>query len=119
AFRPRELDGGNDIGPARYADLAEDRPKRWTDILPRGKVRRALGRVEGKVQTIGVAVRNSDHSVGVHHIMDERNVLVPDALDVVLAIAVLQHCRTFESLDGRDRRPAAFLEIVASRNRPG
>lgn len=46
-------------------------------------------------------------------------VLVADALDAVLAVAILRHCRTFESLDGGVRRAVALLEIIASRNRPG
>ena len=45
--------------------------------------------------------------------------LVADALDVVLAIAVLQHGRTFESLDGDDRRAVSLLEIIARRDRAG
>jgi hypothetical protein len=42
--------------------------------------------------------------------------LVADALDVVRTVAILWHCRTFESLDGGDRRAVSLLEIIASRN---
>ena len=44
------------------------------------------------------------HDVGVHHVVDQRDVLVADPLDVVLAEAVAEHRRALERLDRDDQR---------------
>ncbi len=49
--------------------------------------------------------------------MDERNVLVADALDVVLAITIVQHGRAFNRFDSGDLRAMTLLQVVTRRNR--
>jgi len=51
--------------------------------------------------------------------VDQRDVLVADALDVVLAEAALEERRALEGLDGDDPRPVRVLQGVAGRDRPG
>ena len=51
--------------------------------------------------------------------MDQRDVLVADPLDVVLAEAVAQHRRALDRLDGDDQRAEALLEVVAGADRAG
>src|SRR5258706_11045983 len=69
--------------------------------------------VEEEVKRVRTAIRYADDQVGVHHVMDQRDVLVADALDVVLAVAVVQHRRAFDCLDGRDLGTVNGLEIIA------
>ena len=49
--------------------------------------------------------------------MNQRNVFVADALDVVLAKAVVEHRRAFERLDGHDLCALSILEVVARSER--
>ena len=76
-----------------------------------GEVAETVVGVEHHVQLVGGPVADRDDDVGVHHVVDQRDVLVADALDVVLAEAVLQHRRALQRLDGDDlravRRPSA------------
>jgi hypothetical protein len=51
--------------------------------------------------------------------VDQRDVLVADALDVVLAEAVLEHRRALERLDGDDLGAVLLLEVVAGGDRAG
>ena len=60
--------------------------------------------VEQHVEFVSGAIRNVDHQIGIQHVVDERNVFVADALDVVLAVAVLEHRRALERLDGDHAR---------------
>ena len=74
---------------------------------------------EEQVERVARAIRHADHDVGVHDVVDQRDVLVADALDVVLAIAVLEHGRTFQRLDGDDLRAVPLLQIIAGGDRAG
>ena len=85
-----------------------DRPKAFSDrehVLgdpPPGP--QELGTLAGREehrQLVGGPVGDPGHQVGVHHVVDERDVLVADALDVVLAEPVGQHRRALQRL-GRD-----------------
>src|SRR5579885_248727 len=74
--------------------------------------------VEQQIERIRAAVRDTDHDVRVQDIVNERDVLVADALDVVLAIAVHEHGRTFHGLHGDDLRAELRLQIIAGAQRP-
>ena len=76
--------------------------------MPNSRLRLSLARSD-----------TADHDVGVHHVVDQRNVLVADALDIVLAIAVVEHGRAFQRLDGGDLRAVPRLEIIAGGNGAG
>ena len=60
-------------------------------------------RVEQHAERVGRPIGHGGDHVGVHHVVDERDVLVADSLDVVLAEPVLEHRGTLERLhrDGR------------------
>ena len=58
-------------------------------------------------------VAHVDDHVRVHHVVDQRDVLVPDALDVVLAEAVPEQGRALQGLGRDDRRAVALLQVVA------
>ena len=73
--------------------------------------------VEQDDQAIGVAVADARHHVSVHHVVDVGHMLVADALDVVLAEAVLQERRAFGRLGNDDLGSMTLLEMVAGRQR--
>src|SRR5205823_5240233 len=73
-------------------------------------------RAEQQIELVGDAVGDADDDIGVHHVMYQRNMLVADALDVVLAIAIVEHGRTLQRLDRRDPRPVALLQIISRRD---
>ena len=62
-------------------------------------------------------IADADDGVGVHDVVDQRHVLVADALDVVLAEAVHQQRRALDRLDRGDPRPEHALQMVARRDR--
>ena len=78
-----------------------------------GEERPAGVGVEQRVEFVGRLVGDGGDDVGVHHVVDERDVLVADPLDVVLAVAVLEHRRTLECLDGDDAGAVLLLQPVA------
>ena len=89
------------------------------EALRTRQVLAALRRVEEHVELVGGDVADRAHDVGVHHVVDQRDVLVADALDVVLAVAVLEHRRTLERLDGDDLGAVLVLQPVAGSDRAG
>ena len=82
---------------------------------------RCAGRLgaEQHVEPVGRAVGDRERHVGVHHVVDQRDVLVADPLDVVLAEAVAEQGRALERLDGDGQRAVTLLEVVAGRDRAG
>ena len=75
--------------------------------------------VEQHVELVGGSIAHGDDDVGVHDVVDERHVLVADALDVVLAEAVLEQRRALQGLGGHDARPVALLQPVAGADGAG
>ena len=84
-----------------------------------GQVAEAVVGVEQHVELVGGPVADGHDDVGVHHVVDQRDVLVADALDVVLAEAVLEHRRALERLDGDDPGAVVVLQPVAGGDRAG
>ena len=70
-------------------------------------------------QAVGGAIADAHDDVRGHDVVDERNVLVADALDVVLAVAVAQERWALERLHGHGERAVALLEVVARGDRAG
>ena len=96
-----------------------DRPKarqfvqdRLGDPAPGPEELQALAGREQHRQLVGGPVGDAGHQVGVQHVVDERDVLVADALDVVRAEAVGQHRRALQGLGGDDLGGVALLEVV-------
>ena len=73
----------------------------------------ARRRVEQNVERVGAHVADRHDVVGVHHVVDQRDVLVAYALDVVLAVAVLQQGGALQRLGGHDPAAVVVLEVVA------
>ena len=61
---------------------------------------------------VGGLVADGSHHVGVVDVVDERYVLVADALDVVLTEAVVEHRRALEGLDRHDAGAVVVLQAV-------
>ncbi len=70
--------------------------------------------VEQNVEPVRRIVTDADNEIGVRHIVDERNVFVANALNVVVAKTVVEHRRAFERLDTNDARSVFVFQIVAS-----
>jgi hypothetical protein len=73
--------------------------------------------VEQDVERVGVAVADVDDDVGVHDVVDQRDVLVADPLDVVFAEPVPEQRWALEGLGRGDRRAEALLQMVPRRDR--
>ena len=97
--------------------------QRVQDLLghstPVGEIAEPVLAVEHRVELIGGPIADRDHHVGVHDVVDERDVLVADALDVVLAEPVLEHRGALERLDGDDLRAVQILQAIAGGDRAG
>ena len=77
-----------------------------------------LLQVPQHAEAIRGAIGHRGRHVGVHDVVDQRDVLVPDALDVVLAEPVQQHRGTLPGLHGHHQGSQALLQVVARGNGP-
>src|SRR4029077_20947038 len=68
---------------------------------------------EQQVESVARRIRAPDHDIGIHHVVNERDVLVADPLDVVLAVAVVEHGRAFDRLDRGNLAAMQRLEGIA------
>src|SRR5437899_11755015 len=75
--------------------------------------------VEQHSEPVGGAVGYRRDYVSVRDVVDQRDVLVTDPLDVVLAVAVVQHRRALQRLDRDGHRSVALLEEVTGCQGPG
>ena len=113
----RQLHRGDDVADAGDAEGAEPGDQSGIDAAPLDEVLAALVGVEERQQRVGRVIADADDDVGVHDVVDQRHVLVADALDVVLAEAVHEQGRAFDRLDRRDPRAERALQMVAGRDR--
>ncbi len=104
------LDSPNAGSASRIASGTPRRARRYSRPAARG---------EDGLEVVGGAVGDVDDEVGVHDVVDERHVLVADALDVVVAEPVAQQRRALERLGDDDARAVALLEEVAGAQRAG
>ena len=70
-------------------------------------------------RAVGGAIGDRDRDVRVEDVVDQRDVLVADPLDVVLAEAVAEHRRALGRLDRDDQRAEPLLQVVAGGDRAG
>ena len=96
-----------ELGAYRVTLTRLDDPGRQVavEVRPRRQIGPARLGVEQQVELVADPVGDRDDEVRVHHVVDQRDVLVADALDVVLAIAVLEHGRALKRLDSGERAP--------------
>ena len=99
--------------------MAERREQFVADTLRSRQVLATLARVPQHVEFVGGDVADGAHDIGVHHVVDQRDVLVADALDVVFAVPVLEHGRALERLDGDDLGAVVVLEPIPGGDRAG
>ena len=115
----RGLDGAQQVGDPGQAEAGEAVHQRRGPALARHKIGLALAAVEQQVEGVRALIGDADHQVAVHDVVDERHVLVADALDVVRAVAVVEQGRAFDRFDHRDARAQGLLQVVAGAQRPG
>src|SRR3984893_8331216 len=96
----RELDGPDNAGEPRDTDIVERPPGRGAKLAPPGEIPPSDFAAEQLIEAVARRVRYGDDGIGVHDVVDQRNVLVADALDVVRAVPVAQQGGAFERFDG-------------------
>ena len=110
----RCLDGREDVGDRREAEVFEAVDEFFFDAAARGEVfATGFGVIEGE-GVVGGFVGERQDEVGVHDVVNEWDVFVADALDVVIAEAVVAERRAFEGFDGDGLGSVCFFEEVAS-----
>ena len=115
----RGLDRAEDVADAREAERRQLREHVGGHVPAPREVLAAEVGAEEEAEPVGRAIRDRDRHVGVHHVVDQRDVLVADPLDVVLAEAVVEHRRALERLGGDDLRAVVLLQVVAGGDRSG
>ena len=72
--------------------------------------------IEQHIEFVGCAVGNRGNDIGIHYVVNERNVLVANSLNVVLAKSVFQHGWALKGLNSNDLRSVLIFQMVASTN---
>src|ERR671915_128695 len=88
-------------------------------LMPVGQELAAGLGIEEHVERVGGSIRYCRHQVGVHDVMDQRNMFVADALDVVAPIAVVEQGWAFAGLDSDDAALVTRFQKVAGRQSAG
>src|SRR5579859_8196300 len=108
----RRLDRRQHVRDAREAETIEARHQRGIDMPARRDILPPNLAVEQKIERVGAAIRDTHDDVAIEDVVNEGDVLVADALDVVLAVTVHEHGRAFDGLDRDDLGAELGLEIV-------
>ena len=107
------LDGGEDVGDGGESEVFEALDEFGFHAAAVDEVvASGVGVVEGE-GVVGGLVGEAKDEVGVHDVVDEGDVFVADALDVVIAESVVEECRAFEGLDRDGFGAVVVLEVVA------
>ena len=72
--------------------------------------------VEQHIELISCTVGNRSNDVGVHHVVNKRNVLVANSLNVVLAKTVFQHGWALKGFDSNDLCSVLVFQVITSTN---
>src|SRR5262249_60037850 len=110
---PGDLDGGDDVGQSRDADIVKGPDRISVDLSPSCQISPPDISPEQHIERISCQIRYAYDNVRVHHVVNERNVLVANALDVVLAVSIAQHGGALERLDSNDLAAVAQFQIIA------
>ena len=73
--------------------------------------------IKHQVQAVCCLITDRGHQVSIHHVVDQRNMFVANSLDIVFAVAVVQHGWTFERFDRNDLCSKIILEPVSCSQR--
>src|SRR6266853_1187387 len=76
-----ELDGRHDVGEPGDADIVELAHERGVERAAAGEIATADVGAEQLIERIARRVRDADHDIGVHDVVNQRDVLVADALN--------------------------------------
>ena len=114
----RRLDRAEHVADAREAERRQPVENAVRHAASTQIATPAVG-PEQDSETIGRPIGDRQGDVRVHDVVDQRDVLVADALDVVLAEAVVEQRWALERLTGDDERAEPLLQVVAGRDRPG
>src|SRR3954469_11723692 len=112
-----ELDGGDDVRQPGNTDIVELAYQFRIDLPPPAEVSAAALAAEQQVERIAGGMRHADNDIGIHDVVDERDMLVADPLDVVLAMAVVEHGRTFDRFDRGNLAAVQRLEAITGAER--
>ena len=112
-----ELDRGDDVRQPGNADIVELADQFRIDLPPPAEVTAAAFAAEQQVERVAGGIRHADNDIGIHHVVDQRDMLVADPLDVVLAMAVVEHGRAFDRLDRSNLAAVQRLEAIAGAER--
>ena len=112
-------DRGEHVADRREPEVAQRAQHPAGDSRRSARYAEPIVAGEHHLEVVGGSVADRDDDVGVHHVVDQRDVLVADALDVVLAEAVGEHRRALQRLDGHDPGAVVVLQPVAGGDRPG
>src|SRR6266511_2125812 len=111
-----DLYGGDDIRKPRDADIVEGPHHVRIDLAPAHQVAASGIAAEKQIERIAGQIGHADDEVGIHDVVDQRDVLVPDALDVVLAVSIAEHGRAFDGLGRGDLGAVPRFQVVAGRD---
>ena len=104
-------DRGEDVADGREPEVTQRVQDAGRDASA-GEVGQPLGLVDHDLEVVGRPVAHRGDEVVAHHVVDQRHVLVADALDVVLAEAVLEQGRALEGLGGEHLGAVDVLEVL-------
>ena len=112
----RGLDCGNGVADSRETKVWQGVDYFLWNVLTLHQVVTTSRGIEQHVEFIGYTIGNRSDDVGVHHVMNEWNVLVADALNVVLAETVLEHGWALKRFNGNDLGSVLIFQMVARTN---
>src|SRR5262245_66552554 len=97
-----DLYRGDDIREPRDADIVEGTHHIRVDLAPSDEVAASGIAAEQQIERIAGQIGNADDEVGVHDVVDQRNMLVADTLDFVVSITLQRHGWTCGGCGGDD-----------------
>src|SRR6185503_5820428 len=98
-------------------DIVEPADQFGIDLPPPAEVTATTFAAEQQVERIAGGIRYADNDIRIHDVVDQRDMLVADPLDVVLAMAVVEHGRAFNRLHRGNLAAVQRLEAITGAER--
>ena len=105
------------VAQRRQAEVGQTLHQPGVDAASLNEVLASFGGIEQHQQLVGMAVADRGDHIGIHDVVDVRDVLVTDALDVMFAKAVVEQGRTFGRFDRDDARAEHRFQVIAGSQR--
>src|SRR5438552_18483101 len=83
-----DLYRGDDIREPGNADIVESSHHVRVELAASGQVAAPDIAAEQQIERVAGQIRYADDDVGIHDVVDQGNMLVTDALDIVLAVTI-------------------------------